>query len=454
MQNSLTANRGATILRFDRAFGKRLVYFQIYYNFIVKFFISEFGLPPALNYVTDFFMLLLLPCIGSCWRASIRELHLTGVWKCVCFFTFAVVLSDIFNLVSPLLILWAVRNTYRFFAFYIACAAILEREDIEKIWGILLHFQALNIVLFIFQYFVQHCKQDSLGGIFGEGGNGASNIYFCILLIVCLSRYLRGKSSFLQLLYILSSTILLSAMAEIKIYFFEVAIIAVLVILFSRFSLKMIFVIIVTVILAVMGLHILLSIFPFWAVQMNAALSNFQSFLAMAGATGGGYNISRTNAFSQISDLFFGNNAFKEIFGFGFGNCEMSAIPIFTSDFYKQYGGYNYRWFAHSMIFLETGYLGFITFCSFFIACFVHAHKWKEKMDNYEWVKPAVMTLSIIGLLSLWYDLTLKTECAYIYYAVLAFSAVAIKQEDTPNFAASAKHDLSGKQIGYFKQAF
>lgn len=453
MQNSLAAYRGETILRFDRAFGKRLIYVQIYYNFIVKFLISEFGLPPALNYVTDVFILLLMPCISSCWRDSIRKLHLGGVWKCVCCFTFAVVLSDVFNLVSPLLILWAVRNTYRFFAFYIACAAILEREDIEKIWSILLRFQALNIVLSIFQYFVLHDKQDSLGGIFGKGGNGASNIYFCILLIVCLSRYLRGKSSFLQLIYILTSTILLSALAEIKVYFFEVVIIAVLVILFSRFTLKMVFAIIVTVALAAVGLHVLLSIFPYWANQMNGAISNLQSFLTMAGATGGGYNISRTNVFSQISNLFFGNNAFWEIFGFGFGNCEMSTIPIFTSDFYKQYGYYNYRWFAHSMIFLETGYFGFITFCSFFIACFVHARKWKEKMENYEWVKAAVMALSILGIITLWYDNTLKTECAYIYYAVLAFSAVAIKQEKIQDATVSEKLSSSVKQNCYFKNA-
>lgn len=440
MQNSLTAYRGATILRFDCTFGKRLIYIQIYYNFIVKFLISEFGLPSAFNYVTDLFLLLLMPCIGSCWRASIRELHLAGVWKCICCFTFAVMLSDIFNLVSPLLILWAVRNTYRFFVFYIACVAILEREDIDKIWKILLHFQALNIVLSLFQFFVQHCKQDSLGGIYGKGGNGASNIYFCILLTVCLSRYLKGRSSFLELLYVLSSTILLSAMAEIKIYFFEVAIIAVLVFLFSRFTLKIFFVVIGIVVLASLGLHILLSIFPFWANSMIASINNFQSFLKMAGATGGGYNISRTNAFAQISNVFFGNNTFLEIFGFGFGNCEMSNIPIFTSEFYKQYGYYNYRWFAHSMIFLETGYLGFITFCSFFIGCFVHAHKWKKKMEGYEWVKPAVMTLSIIGLIVLWYDLTLKTECAYIYYAVLAFSAVAMKQKNIPVTDESEKH--------------
>ena len=47
----------------NREMGKKIIYIQIIYDFLIKFFISELGLPYFLNYLTDVFTVLIFLCV-------------------------------------------------------------------------------------------------------------------------------------------------------------------------------------------------------------------------------------------------------------------------------------------------------------------------------------------------------------------------------------------------------
>ena len=84
-------------------------------NFLVDFL----GLPSAVRYIND---LLLLRLLFSCMKAIRPTLQRTGTMNIVIaifFYSLMLLPGLVINGGSPLLILWAVRNTYRFFAFYI-----------------------------------------------------------------------------------------------------------------------------------------------------------------------------------------------------------------------------------------------------------------------------------------------------------------------------------------------
>ena len=116
--------------------------------------------------------------------------------------------------------------------------------------------------------------------------------------------------------------------------------------------------------------------------------------------------------------------------GYGFGNCEYSSFDFFTSDFYKQYGRYHYRWFAHQHWFLEGGYLGFGLILAFFVLIFVWCTKYKKWFGEYKNFVLFGQIFSIITILSLWYNAAIKVEIAYVIMFALSAPFVIIKNKN------------------------
>ena len=180
-------------------------------------------------------------------------------------------------------------------------------------------------------------------------------------------------------------------------------------------------VIVGAVFLLFVSLQIYAALFPYVDLSIEA-------FLNEGSSTGGGYNISRLNAFSEINTIFFHDSFLKNLFGYGFGNCEYSTINIFCSDFYKLYGFYNYRWFANQWIFLETGYAGVISFCSFFVISFIISFKNSKNIvvKNKSLIETGII-MTIICLISFFYNSLLKADYGYIAYFSLAIIGLVIK---------------------------
>ena len=132
-------------------------------NLLVDFL----GVPSAVRYINDIILLLIL---FSCMKAIRPTLQRTGTMSIVIamfFYSLMLIPGLVINGGSLLLILWAVRNTYRFFAFYIVCICILDREDIIRILEMFCWFQHLNLALCLFEYFILGKTRDYLGGMFG-----------------------------------------------------------------------------------------------------------------------------------------------------------------------------------------------------------------------------------------------------------------------------------------------
>ena len=390
-------------------------------NLLVDFL----GVPSAVRYINDIILLLIL---FSCMKAIRPTLQRTGTMSIVIamfFYSLMLIPGLVINGGSLLLILWAVRNTYRFFAFYIVCICILDREDIIRILEMFCWFQHLNLALCLFEYFILGKTRDYLGGMFGisKGCNAYLNVYLCIILSYVIYKYLKEKASTGYMLYILLSTMLIAGLAELKILFIEIVVIMAIAMLMNRKEKRIRTLLIFGIASIVVGLIALLVVAP----EHFKVLMDPKKLVAYASSEDGGYYLSRFHAFSNINQLFFRGDWLLNLFGMGFGNCEYSSFSFLQSSFYKEYGQYNYRWFMHQVLFLESGYAGLLSYIGILVAVLFNAGKRRREDQEGAIIHGIVIVMCVIAVISIWYNSSMRMECAYMIWPVLAGSAVANK---------------------------
>lgn len=416
------------VIRLNQKNCKKLIYFQLIFVLCVYFFISIFHFPSMLTYVTDVVNIILLFCM---FRIKSINLNCVGgkyIKISIGLFLGSLVIGCILNLVSPILIIWGARNLLRGFVFFVACVKFLDAEDVDKIFKIFFFAQIINFIVTLYQYFIVGIEQDYLGGIFGtnQGCNGATNIFFIILLTYVSVNYISKNIPIHIFALVAFSTLIIAALAEIKIYYIEFIVIIALAILFTKPSFRTFLAVGLTFAGLIAAINILKNIFPL----QYETLVNVELLKEYADARSGGYNISRMNAFSDINRLFFHDNIVLKLFGYGLGGCEMSSFSFLISDFFKKYGAYNYRWFAHEMIYLQNGIVGIILFINYFIQIFIHAFKKKrifyndKKVINYATI---TQIFSILVIVNIWYNQTITTDFQYLIYVVLASFLIQFK---------------------------
>lgn len=406
-----------------RIYPKQLVLCILYLTLLMNFLSDEIGLPSGIRYINDvLILLLLLSMINGGVRNRVKELNIKLIWFCIVAFTVFNILTATLNLVPLNLVIWAIRNTYRFFVFFYACVLYLRKDDIKKFLNRLYYIQWLNVAVVLYQYYVLELEQDTLGGIFGHGGNAGLLIYSVLLLSHAIFQYTAKEYPLYKLIFITVSTSLTSVLAEVRVFFILFLIIVLVNILLSKFSWKKILVFASLILLFLLSVRIYSELFPYVELTVKALLEEGLG-------QGGGYNISRLNAFSDINDLIIHGDVFKNLFGFGFGNCEYSDVAIFTSDFYKEYGHLNYRWFSHQWIFLETGYFGVISYLLILLSMLICAIKTWRKAHGTD--KPLVengISMCIICFVMFFYNSLLKADFAYIAFFALAIPTVMFKE--------------------------
>lgn len=415
-------------IKLNLELGRKLIYFQIIYNLVIKFFITVLGFPYFLNYLSDAVTILLIAVIWKKTRKVIRQSNYNSFIYVTSVFFAVVSISALFNFVPPLLYIWAVRNTFRFIIFMAACIVCLKHKDVDNIFQILFIFQFVNIAACIYEYLVLGCSQDYLGGIFGieQGCNAALNLYFCIVLAWTLAQYLEKNINILFLTVSIASTVIISAFAELKFFYIEFVIIVSLIVLISKPSFKTFIIIAGSIVAFIVSLNYLRELFP----AQYAVLESREAMLTYFNSTGGGYNISRMRAFQDINNRFFHDSIWHNLFGLGFGNCESSSIEVFTSDFYRSNHSLNYRFFDHVMVFLETGYVGFVAYILVFVNAARHAVVNRKKIkDKSYW--SVVLVLCICCIMNMWYNYALKIEYSFMIYFAVCSVAILMKPEPT-----------------------
>lgn len=408
----------------NRKYVRILLIGMLFWVVLEELLISMLSFPNALRYLNDVMVLAMTVYILPEFLRKVRCSGFTAALWAVIVYSAVLLIGIIRGGVSVLLVLWAVRNTFRFFAFFAVCICLLRREDMERILQCAVWLQIPNLALALLQFLVLKCHRDNIGGIFGnaEGANAYLNIYFCVILAYVFCRYLTGKDGIIPLLLTAFGTMLICGFAEIKIVFIELFLIAAAAICLNKLSKKSLVVAVVTVAAFGLGMLIMRQLYRY---HYNA-MSSLENILSYANQEDGGYNLSRLHAFEKINELFFHGDAGLNLFGFGFGNCEASSFSFLTSAFYRENGHWNYRWFTHQMMFLETGYLGLIGYIGILgtiVVCCLQ--KWKALTDNREmWCLSIIMALLTIA--NLFYNSAIRAETAYLVYFSIAAAPVCV----------------------------
>ena len=331
--------------------------------------------------------------------------------------------SAVVNEVRFALYLWAFRNTFRGVVFFYACVVYLRREDLTPIFDALLFLQGISVVLAIYQHFILGLNMDGTGGIFGHGNGAGVNPFNALLFSYFLNQYLAGRASVGKLGFALISSLVIAAIAEEKITFVYLLIIACVSVLLSKASHRLIVAVIVAVAGGCLGLSILKTMYPAMFDVMSS-IDNMEDYLTTSYETG--YMLPRIGSFPIIQSLFFKHDVLRNLLGVGFGNGETSAFSFLIGPYYALYGYLNYRWFTHQWVFLECGYVGFVFYLGFFLVIGLSLLSMRRKVErNMLSYLTCGFALAICTVISVWYNATLKVDMCYLPYFSLAIGFIA-----------------------------
>ena len=403
---------------------KRIIFAILCVTIISDALIAELNVPSNITYFNDLLWVLLLYYLIK--RRALKSMQRTGLKSNVIIlglFAFVLFLSALLNFVNPLLVLWATRNSLRFYVFYVACIYYLNINDVKDILNLFFIVQIINFAIALYQFFALGLSRDNLGGIFGHGNGMALNTFQAIVYTYYLAGYFYKKQPLYKVIIVAITSIIIAAMAEEKAYYDYFVIITIIVIILSRVSLKTALIVVGCAVIIPFSLSLLEQISGTGSINI---LTNRDSLIQYAENS---YGLSRINPFSQIRDLFFGDNILHNLIGLGFGNCESSGFDIFNSTFYKEYGYLQYMDFTHEKRFLETGRLGFGLFLLLFIdnIRLMSVEIRRTYKNNY--LAIVAFTVNVIAIVSCWFSCALIVGEAYVIYFSLSIAGIIIKEK-------------------------
>lgn len=403
----------------------KIIYFQIIYVMLSGLLI-DLGLPTSIRYLTDVVNLLLVVCVLLQKDKKAIAKNKVPIAVMAAWYLFMVA-STCFRDFSVLRIAWASRNWARFFVFFIACVLFLHKKEIERLYKWFFGIYVFDCFLIGFEFAVLGLKQDNLGGIFGSmmGGNGQTNIFLCIMLIVGLCGYFEKKLNKNMTFFVLLSSMVIAALEELKVYFYEYILMAVLICMIYGLKRKsnrqqQMKVIAVAIIGWLIGAVILAILFP-THFKVIVGMVDYWTYEAKASTV---YKISRIKFIPQINELFFKDSPILNLIGYGFGNCEYSKFDFLTSPFYREHGEMNYLYFSQQALFLEGGLIGLGLFVAIFVVMTVQHLK---KLIVSKTINQYVVLGFVFGLITMsniFYNNAIRTEISYLSYFWLAVAYI------------------------------
>lgn len=313
--------------------------------------------------------------------------------------------------------LWGFRNNFRFYIAFFAFYSYLDEKDVATWFNTLDILFWINLLVALFQFFVLGVRQDYLGGIFGVWGK--TNGYTTAFLSIVLIRSFLKSFSKDELLFICISksigALTIAALAELKAFFVFFVLILIGTSMLTSFSWKKCMVLILGSILLMAGTSLLSQIHGF------AGFFSWENLWELA--TKENYasqnDINRLSAISTLSDKLMAS-PLDRIFGFGLGNCDTSSFEICNTPFYKSHGSMHYTWLTSAMVFLEMGYVGLVIYMGFFAVCGWKAYKMQRDGIGNRINNQQAFLMSVICLIMMFYNGSLRIESAYMIYFVLA----------------------------------
>lgn len=382
-------------------------------------------IPDAIKFLCDGFLVLLLLKLFSQRFTKIDNYSMPFV-VIVGLFFFITLVGYLFNYQSVFYYLWGLRNNIRMFVAFFAFAYLADWEDAKGWIKALDVLFVINFAVVILQYFSGY-GQDYIGGIFGtsKGCNGSLLIFLCIVFAKTILSFMRGEEKMSKCIFVSVASLLVSTLSELKMFFILFILILFMASFMTAHSIKK------TLFFAFGA--VLVVLFGTLLTVLYKDFTDFLSFDSLIKAlTDTGYatdeDIGRFTALPVISQRFL-PGFFRKLFGLGLGNCDSSSLSMFNTPFFESHQTVHYSYFSYAFLFLETGFVGLALYASFFVASFFVSRKLKKLEMADEFACQMSIILSVISLILLVYNSSLRMEIGFMLFFVLALPIISANEQ-------------------------
>ena len=399
-----------------RSFSEILLLWIVFMPFAFGTLLDLFNLPNFIKYALDIAWIILLFLMVFN-KSIVLHKWVTPAFITVITFLLYTFLAYIFNFQSPFYYLWGLRNNFRFYVFFFAVISYFSCEEADNVFKILEALFWINAAVSFIQYFVLGYNQDGLGGIFGTetGVNSYSIIFFTVVLSRSLLLYMTKREKAVYCFSKCSVALLVSALAELKVFFVIFIIILFLAAILTSFSWRKFILIFACVIVAMLASVLLTTLFDFDNVL---SIKNIWELATQEHYTTEG-TVNRLSAIPVLAKTLV-TKLNDRLFGMGLGNCDTSAFSIFNTPFYQNYGHLRYSWFSCAFLFLEVGYVGILIYLMFFIIGTVLCFKRLKARETQPLFCQMAIIMFAVCFILFFYNGSLRTEAGYLIYFVLA----------------------------------
>lgn len=382
-------------------------------------------IPDAIKFLCDGFLVLLLLKLFSQRFTKIDNYSMPFV-VIVDLFFFITLVGYLFNYQSVFYYLWGLRNNIRMFVAFFAFAYLADWEDAKGWIKALDVLFVINFAVVILQYFSGY-GQDYIGGIFGtsKGCNGSLLIFLCIVFAKTILSFMRGEEKMSKCIFVSVASLLVSTLSELKMFFILFILILFMASFMTAHSIKK------TLFFAFGA--VLVVLFSTLLTVLYKDFTDFLSFDSLIKAlTDTRYatdeDIGRFTALPVISQRFL-PGFFRKLFGLGLGNCDSSSLSMFNTPFFESHQTVHYSYFSYAFLFLETGFVGLALYASFFVASFFVSRKLKKLEMADEVACQMSIILSVISLILLVYNSSLRMEIGFMLFFVLALPIISANEQ-------------------------
>lgn len=434
---------------------KKICYLTIIFAAIMNFLLPVFRIPSIVKGGLAIIDLLLLIYIIFNFKKLLNMKYINKLLIASLILFLITIIGFAINKYSIILFIIGFRNTFRFFIFFFALCLIMEKEDIYTIVKTEHILFIINIIVALIEFFCFKYKGDFLSGTFAfgsKGGNAGLIALFTLELCILFNCVLSNKISIKNFVAIIALILGISALAELKIIFVLFAIMLFVSILINKKNKKTYYVLGIGAISITLGILVLVNVFPEWKDYISIS-KIYDNIFGEGFGYSSKYDISRGRAFNQIDNMFYKDEPTKKMFGFGIGNCESSKTLNIESSFYKKYGEkLHYTWFTHSMIYLETGLIGFIVYFSFFIINAINSFQMLRRYNGTGKIRMYIFSsfcFSLFCIISIFYDSFLRIN--YVYFASAFISIPYIYYKSILDTSVDKKYfnyNKNNKKIG------
>lgn len=417
-------NNGILYLK-RRSLSETFTYLIFFMPFFLSFFQDFIGIPSFIKYTIDICWLGALVFLLFVKRAYVKK-EIAPIIIIVSVFFVIAFIAYLFNFQSPFYFLWGVRNNLRFYIAFLAFTTFFDSKDVDICMSFLDKIFWLNIVVTFIQFFVLGYSQDYLGGIFGieKGCNAYMIVFFSIVVVKSIVNFFNDKESALLCFAKCGITMIISVMAELKVFFLMFVIVLIVASIITKFSWKKVVLYIISFFFLMLAGIIMVGLF---GESSNLNIDNiidliFKSHYSTA------RDLGRMTALPTISKYYL-TEPLERMFGMGLGNCDTSTFEICNTPFYRAHSYLHYTWLSSAFLFLETGYIGLALFLLFFVAVFILAYRKSKQEESNKTFCQMAMIMAIMCIILTFYNSSLRTETGYMAYFVLALPFVATSKE-------------------------